>query len=98
MRPATSISPERGFSNPAIERKVVVLPQPEGPSSVNSLPSGTSKETFCTALTASPRSLAYSVNSDRTLSTFPSRVSCFGNSESSAQELRQDDRQEQCDD
>ena len=32
-----------GFSRPAIERSVVVLPQPEGPSSVKSLPSGTSK-------------------------------------------------------
>src|SRR5262249_22007872 len=69
-RPPTSISPEVGFSRPAIERKVVVLPQPEGPSSVNSLPSGTSNDTFCAALTAPPRSSAYSVNSDLTLSTF----------------------------
>src|ERR1700730_18780864 len=69
--PATSISPEVGRSRPAIERKVVVLPQPDGPSKVNSLPSGTSNETFCAAFTAAPRSLAYSVNSDLTLSTFP---------------------------
>src|SRR5258705_12097810 len=72
VRPASSISPEVGRSSPAIERKVVVLPQPEGPSRVNSLPSGTSNETFCAALTAAPRSLAYSVNSDLTLSTFVS--------------------------
>ena len=68
--PATSISPEVGRSSPAIERSVVVLPQPEGPSSVNSLPSGTSKLTSCAALTTVPRSPGYSVNSDLTLSTF----------------------------
>src|ERR1700676_3087539 len=68
--PATSISPELGRSSPAIERKVVVLPQPEGPSSVNSLPSGTSKLTSWAALTTVPRSPGYSVNSDLTLSTF----------------------------
>src|ERR1700733_9163339 len=70
MRPATSISPDTGRSRPAIERNVVVLPQPEGPSSVNNFPSGTSNETFCAALTTVPRSLAYSVKSDLTLSTF----------------------------
>src|SRR5712671_5549038 len=75
MRPPTSISPDVGRSRPAIERNVVVLPQPDGPSSVNSLPSGTSNETFCAALTAAPRSLAYSVNSDLTLSTFVSSES-----------------------
>src|ERR1700719_1634177 len=68
--PATSISPELGRSSPAIERNVVVLPQPEGPSSVNSLPSGTSKLTSWAALTTVPRSPGYSVNSDLTLSTF----------------------------
>src|SRR2546422_4919912 len=79
-RSATLISPARGRSRPAIERRVVVLPQPDGPSSVNSLPSGTSNETSCAALTAAPRSLAYSVNNDLTLSTFPPyvvRCSCF---------------------
>src|SRR5437764_11557367 len=76
MRPSTSISPETGRSSPAIERSVVVLPQPDGPSSVNSLPSGTSNETSCAALTTAPCSLAYSVNSDVTLSTFvPSQAS-----------------------
>src|ERR1700716_2308423 len=77
--PATSISPALGRSSPAIERKVVVLPQPEGPSSVNSLPSGTSKLTSWAALTTVPRSPGYSVNSDLTLSTFVPvgcRVAC----------------------
>src|SRR5262245_55032527 len=98
-RPPTSISPAIGFSSPAIERSVVVLPQPDGPSSVNSLPSGTSNETSCAALTAPPRSLAYSVKSDLTLSTFPSRVFlCFRNSEPPADELCQHDHQEQRDD
>jgi hypothetical protein len=67
--PPTSISPADGFSSPAIERSVVVLPQPEGPSSVNSFPSGTSKVTSWAALTTLPRSPGYSVNNDLTLST-----------------------------
>src|SRR5215469_17737041 len=70
IRPATSISPALGRSSPAIERSVVVLPQPEGPSSVNNLPSGTSKLTSCAARTGVPRSPGYSVDSDLTLSTF----------------------------
>src|SRR5216683_3251641 len=70
--PATSISPALGRSSPAIERKVVVFPQPDGPSRVNSLPSGTSKLTSWAALTTLPRSPGYSVNSDLTLSTFVS--------------------------
>src|SRR6266853_2349604 len=68
-RSPTPISPARGRSRPAIERSVVVLPQPLGPSSVNSFPSGTSKLTSCAARTIWPRSLGYSVNSPATLST-----------------------------
>src|SRR5258706_6105302 len=68
-RSPTLISPARGRSRPAIERSVVVLPQPLGPSSVNSFPSGTSKVTSCAALTIWPRSLGYSVNSPSTFST-----------------------------
>jgi hypothetical protein len=41
---ATSIVPPTGRSRPAMERNVVVLPQPLGPSRVNSLPSGTLNE------------------------------------------------------
>jgi len=52
IRPPSSISPRCGRSNPAMERSVVVLPQPLGPSSVNSAPSGTSNDTSCAALTA----------------------------------------------
>src|SRR5215470_19795422 len=63
------MSPATGRSRPAIERTVVVLPQPDGPSSVNSLPSGTSNETSCAAFTTVPLSLAYSVYSDLTFST-----------------------------
>ncbi len=62
-RSFTAISPARGRSRPAMERSVVVLPHPLGPSSVKSLPSGTSKETSWAALTISPRSLGYSVYS-----------------------------------
>src|SRR5882724_636675 len=68
-RSATLISPARGRSRPAIERRVVVLPQPLGPSSVNSFPSGTSNVTSCAARTIWPRSLGYSVKSPATFST-----------------------------
>ena len=51
-RSLTVISPARGRSSPAIDRSVVVLPQPLGPSSVNRRPSGTVKVTSCAALTA----------------------------------------------
>src|SRR6266404_7152344 len=50
-RPATEIVPLSGVSRPAIERSVVVLPQPDGPSSVKSSPSCTSSETSSTACT-----------------------------------------------
>src|SRR2546428_11845760 len=67
--PPTDIPPCRGLSRPAMERSVVVLPQPLGPSRVNSLPSGTSKATSCAARIAWPRSSTYSVHSPVTLST-----------------------------
>src|SRR3979490_2653104 len=62
-RSPTLISPARGRSRPAIERRVVVLPQPLGPSRVNSFPSGTSNVTSCAARTIWPRSLGDSVKS-----------------------------------
>src|SRR6266545_8019371 len=68
-RSPTPISPARGRSRPAIERSVVVLPQPLGPSSVKSFPCGTSKLTSCAALTIWPRSLGYSVKRPWTFST-----------------------------
>src|ERR1700704_218030 len=68
-RSPTLISPARGRSRPAIERSVVVLPQPLGPSKVNNFPSGTSKLTSCAARTIWPRSLGYSVNNPSTFST-----------------------------
>ena len=40
------------ISSPAIRRSVVVLPQPEGPSSVTSVPGSIVKETSSTAVTA----------------------------------------------
>src|SRR5229473_3082946 len=67
--PCRLISPDFGTSRPAMERSVVVFPQPLGPSSVKSFPSGTSNETSWVARTASPRSLGYSVHSDLTIST-----------------------------
>src|SRR5882757_6224209 len=44
-RSAMLISPEVGCSRPATQRKVVVLPQPEGPSRTTISPAGTAKLT-----------------------------------------------------
>src|SRR5664279_909784 len=43
--PPMLISPEVGCSRPATQRNVVVLPQPEGPSSTTISPAGTAKLT-----------------------------------------------------
>src|SRR5918999_5223769 len=67
--PPTTISPARGRSSPAIERSVVVLPQPLGPSSVKSLPCGTSKLTSCAARMTLPCSSTYCVLRPVTVST-----------------------------
>ena len=48
-RSPIQISPALGSWKPAIMRKVVVLPQPEGPSSVISSPGATSRLTSRTA-------------------------------------------------
>src|ERR1700733_14271436 len=48
-RPAMPMSPEVGCSSPATQRSVVVLPQPEGPSSTTISPAGTAKLTPSTA-------------------------------------------------
>src|SRR5271165_2679954 len=43
--PPIAISPSVGCSRPATQRKVVVLPQPDGPSSTTISPAGTAKLT-----------------------------------------------------
>src|SRR5687767_11536137 len=43
------IVPESGFSRPAIIRRVVVFPQPDGPSKPKNSPCRTSSETSSTA-------------------------------------------------
>src|SRR5512142_1849772 len=85
-RSFTAISPTRGRSRPAIERRVVVLPQPLGPSSVKSLPCGTVKVTSCAARTISPCSFGYSVKRPSTFSTVP--LLSFLDAELPAQPLR----------
>src|SRR5215813_3806481 len=42
-RPSTEIVPSSGVSRPAMQRSVVVLPQPEGPSIVKNVPDARSK-------------------------------------------------------
>src|SRR2546423_10305519 len=51
--PPMRISPALGCSSPATQRRVVVLPQPEGPSSVTISPAATSKSMPATAATVS---------------------------------------------
>src|SRR5687768_15121794 len=65
----TVISPDVGRSRPAMERSVVVLPQPLGPRSVKSLPCGTSKLTSCAARIVWRCSPMYSVQRPVTVST-----------------------------
>src|SRR3954453_1567703 len=48
-RPAMVVSPDVGCSRPATQRKVVVLPQPDGPSRTTISPDGTEKLTPSTA-------------------------------------------------
>src|SRR3989475_6905770 len=55
-RPRSAISPASGCSSPATRRRVVVLPQPLGPSSVKSSPRSTSSEAPSRARTA-PKTL-----------------------------------------
>src|SRR5882724_10854919 len=50
--PSNSIAPVSGFSKPAIMRRVVVLPQPEGPNRPKNSPCSTSRETSATARVA----------------------------------------------
>src|SRR5215510_11965638 len=51
VSPAMTILPASGRSRPARQRKVVVLPQPDGPSRVMSLPVSTPRLMSSTALT-----------------------------------------------
>src|SRR5258708_28064438 len=48
--PSSRILPEVGCSKPAISRKVVVLPQPEGPSREKNSPLATVRSTLSTAI------------------------------------------------
>ena len=50
--PPIRIVPPVGTSRPAIMRSVVVLPQPEGPSSVTRCPASIVKDTASTAATS----------------------------------------------
>ena len=59
--PFRRISPASGRSNPASMRRVVVLPQPEGPRIEKNSPGATSNDTPSTA-TVSPKRLRTRVN------------------------------------
>src|SRR5215467_5293221 len=50
-RPASSMRPESGRSNPAIKHSNVVLPDPEGPTRVKNSPRSTTRSTPSTTTT-----------------------------------------------
>ena len=53
-RPSRSADPEVGASSPARMLRIVVLPQPDGPSRHTNSPSPTSNDTWSTAVTGAP--------------------------------------------
>src|SRR5882762_146213 len=53
--PAISIAPSSAISSPARQRRIVVLPQPEGPSKASVWPSSTASEAPSTATRPSKR-------------------------------------------
>src|ERR1700687_4058057 len=55
--PAMLISPDVGCSSPATQRRVVVLPQPDGPSRTTISPAATAKLTSSTAGRPVPNAL-----------------------------------------
>src|SRR5258706_13882967 len=53
--PSSAMVPPVGYSSPAIMRSVVVLPQPEGPSSTTNLPLSSTSEEPRTAVKSAKR-------------------------------------------
>src|SRR6266567_8866245 len=68
--PSTRISPPSGSSKPAIMRKVVVLPQPDGPSRHTSAPCLTVKSIASTETTAAYRLVSLSTSRRAIASVF----------------------------
>src|SRR4051794_22253120 len=69
-RPSMRIEPDVGVSNPAIMRRSVVLPHPDGPSSTRNSPSPVTKSTPSTAWTSPSKVL---------VSEWPSTVATSSN-------------------
>ena len=69
--PLSSMRPEVGASKPPIIRRVVVLPQPDGPSRLKNSPVWTSRLMWSTT-TASPYRLTTSTSLTSTVATFDS--------------------------
>src|ERR1043166_6013153 len=55
LRSSSSIEPASGDSSPAINRRAVVFPEPDGPTSTNSSRGATVNESSRTAITRAPR-------------------------------------------
>jgi hypothetical protein len=62
--PSTSIEPLVGVSKPAIMRRIVVLPQPEGPSREMNSPLAKAKLTPCTTVVV-PKALGEFVDAEK---------------------------------
>src|ERR1700754_1294569 len=75
-RPSTEIDPASGVSSPAMQRKVVVLPQPDGPSMVKKVPGSSAK--FASRIPPAIWSVEFSKTlvrrSTRSIRTPPSRT------------------------
>src|SRR5260370_6086875 len=84
-RPPMLISPDVGCSSPATQRKVVVLPQPEGPSRTTSSPAGTAKLTPSIAGRPIANCLRRSVTSS--VAVMISKASCVRRSLPIAEDL-----------
>src|SRR5215475_1744939 len=76
--PPIRISPDVGRSSPAIARSVVVLPQPDGPSSVRCSPAPTVNVTPRTAVTPPKRTTRSGTSMDAWLTLTPPRAGQTG--------------------
>src|SRR5437660_6663373 len=70
----TAISPAVGSTKPAISRRVVVLPQPEGPSRQTSSPCSMRSDTLSTTAAAPYRLVRPRNSTDATTTPMPRRA------------------------
>ena len=69
--PSSRIAPSVGASKPAIIRRVVVLPQPDGPSSEKNSPAAIVKQASSTATKSAKRLVTWSISMTTAAGTPP---------------------------